>query len=70
MPEPPETSNDRDDGEADSRRAALVGLIVIALLVVAALYLVQALHHKSQLEDCLMAGRRNCAPIETPPRGQ
>ena len=70
MAEPPEPPNDRHDGEPDPRRAALLGLVVIAILVVAALYLVQALHRKSRLEDCLMSGRRNCAPIETPLQGK
>jgi hypothetical protein len=70
MSEPPADPTDRPGGEPDSRRAALLGLVVIALLVLAALYLMQALHRKSQLEDCLMSGRRNCAPIETPLRGR
>jgi hypothetical protein len=30
--------------------------------------LVRALREKSQIEDCLMAGRRNCVPIELPAR--
>jgi hypothetical protein len=27
---------------------------------------VRALREKSLIEDCLMAGRRNCVPIEVP----
>jgi hypothetical protein len=57
-----------DDGDGPNRIAALFGLLLIALLVVAALYLVQALRRESQLEDCLMSGRRNCAPIAAPTR--
>jgi hypothetical protein len=64
MNEPPE---DHEDGPR-RRIAALFGLALIALLVVAAIYLVQALRRESQLEDCLMSGRRNCAPIEAPAR--
>jgi hypothetical protein len=59
-------SGDRGDGP--NRIAALFGLILIVLLVIAALYLVQALRRESQLEDCLMSGRRNCAPIAIPSR--
>jgi hypothetical protein len=61
----------RDDGpEPDSRRPALIGLAVILALVVASYFLVTALQRNAALEDCLLAGRRNCAPIEieTPAR--
>lgn len=54
----------------DSRRPAVIGLIVVAVLVVAAYFLFTALRQNSQLEDCLMSGRRNCAPIEAPPSGR
>lgn len=52
-----------------SRSRAVIGLIVVLLLVVAAVYLVHALRNESRLEDCLMSGRTNCAPIELPSRG-
>ena len=56
----------RDD-EAEARRtAALMGLIVILVLAIAAVFLVRELRSNANLEDCLMAGRRNCAPIEAP----
>jgi hypothetical protein len=61
LAEPPE---EPDHGQSRSR--ALIGLIVVAVLVVAAVYLVHALRNESQLEDCLMSGRSNCAPIEVP----
>jgi hypothetical protein len=54
--------------EPESRRAALIGLAVILALVVGAYFFVAALQRNAVLEDCLMAGRRNCAPIETPAR--
>ncbi|MBV8735656.1 MAG: hypothetical protein JO007_00045 [Alphaproteobacteria bacterium] len=49
-----------------SRSRALIGLLIVALLVIAAVYLVHALRNESNLEDCLMSGRSNCAPIEVP----
>jgi hypothetical protein len=58
-PEPP---------ERDSRRPAVLGLLVVLALVVAAYFLMVALRYNAKLEDCLMSGRRNCAPIEAPPR--
>jgi len=55
------------DDEADQRRSAeLIGLIIIIALAIAGVWLVRELREKSQLEDCLMSGRTNCAPIETP----
>jgi hypothetical protein len=60
-----------DEPEPDSRRAALLGLAVILLLVVAGYFLVGALQRNADMEDCLMSGRRNCAPvIETPAGGR
>ncbi|HTV87509.1 MAG TPA: hypothetical protein VME41_00700 [Stellaceae bacterium] len=57
----------RDNGyEPPSRRGAIIGLILVLLLVVAGYFLVEALRHESNLEDCLLSGRRNCAPIELP----
>ena len=63
-----------DPGPADrepepgSRRPALIGLLVMLALVVGAYFLVTALQRNAELEECLMAGRRNCAPIELPAR--
>jgi hypothetical protein len=59
-----------DDHEPDSRRPALIGLVVVLALVVAAYFLVTALRENANLEDCLMSGRRNCAPIEVPSSGR
>ena len=60
----------RDDDDAERRTAALMGFIVILVLVIAGVVLVRELGKKATLEDCLMAGRRNCAPIEVPLRHQ
>ena len=57
----------RDEGpEPESRRPAVIGLIVVLALVVAGYFLMTALRENASLEDCLMSGRRNCAPIEVP----
>jgi hypothetical protein len=58
-----------DDREGDERRsAALIGLIIILALAIAGVLLVRELRERSHLEDCLMSGRTNCAPIEVPAR--
>ncbi|HEX5321001.1 MAG TPA: hypothetical protein VFW46_17705 [Stellaceae bacterium] len=48
------------------RTAALAGLAITLALAVLGVILVRALRDQSRLEDCLMQGRRNCAPIEAP----
>ncbi|HLY46657.1 MAG TPA: hypothetical protein VKQ73_13835 [Stellaceae bacterium] len=62
------SGTDDNGREPDSRRGAVLGLAVILALVVAGYFLFGALHRNAQLEDCLMSGRRNCAPIELPAR--
>jgi len=44
----------------------VIGLILVLVLVVAGYFLMSALRQNADLEDCLMSGRKNCAPIETP----
>lgn len=51
----------QDDG---SRRRSLVGLGLIVVLFVVGWVLVHALYANGQLEDCLLSGRTNCAPIQ------
>jgi len=55
----------REPEGGDSRRGAIIGLLITALLVVAGYYLMTALHEQGRLEDCLMAHRSNCAPLDT-----
>jgi hypothetical protein len=57
-----------DDGADQRRSAALIGLIIILALAIAGVVLVRELRERSRIEDCLMAGRTNCAPIEVPQR--
>ena len=53
--------------EGETRRTnASMGLIVILLLAIVGVLLVRELRQESQIEDCLMQGRRNCMPIEVP----
>ena len=63
------SSSGDGDQETDERRsAALIGLIIILALAIAGVLLVRELRERSRLEDCLMSGRTNCAPIEVPLR--
>jgi hypothetical protein len=57
-----------EDRESDDRRtAALMGLAIVLSLAVAGVVLVRDLGQEAKLEDCLLSGRTNCAPIEIPP---
>jgi hypothetical protein len=53
---------DREDEEAsaDRQTKSLAGLAVSLFLVVVSLGLIQVLHKKSCMEDCLLSGRTNC----------
>jgi hypothetical protein len=55
---------------SDPRRAALVGLGVIVALVVGGMILVHVLRGTSQIQDCVMSGRTDCAPVDQATSGQ
>jgi hypothetical protein len=59
---------EQDDQEEARRTSALMGFIVVLVLAIAGLLLVRELQKTSRIEDCLMSGRKNCAPIEAPLR--
>jgi hypothetical protein len=65
----PEQKKQRDENFY-SRRSFVIGLIVCVLLALGALYLLLALHDRSQLEDCFMQGRSNCLPLDPTPAGK
>jgi hypothetical protein len=59
--------DETDDRAAQRQTASLAGVAVILLLLVGGLFLVQQLRSASVIEDCLMAGRRNCNVLVTGP---
>ena len=56
----------QNDEDAERRTAALMGFAIILALAVAGVMLVRELGRTMRIEDCLMAGRYNCVPIEVP----
>jgi hypothetical protein len=50
-----------DDGP--SRRGPLIAMAVVLVLLVGGIWLSRTLHTTGRLQDCVMAGRNNCAPI-------
>ena len=61
----------RIDSDAEALEAAqrqtssLAGLAATLAVLVVCVFLVKQLAHKTQVEDCLMAGRSNCDVIAT-----
>ena len=56
------------DEQNRSRRRSLIGLAVVVALFVVGWLLMRELQQSEQLQDCLLSGRTNCAPIEAPLR--
>jgi hypothetical protein len=53
--------------DSRSQRAALIGLAICLALVLGGLFLVHELKKTSELQDCVMQGRTNCAPADSNP---
>ncbi|HVJ52033.1 MAG TPA: hypothetical protein VM689_06195 [Aliidongia sp.] len=58
----PPDGDDQDDG--GSNRGPVIGLAVIVALALIGWFVMRGLQDKSKLEDCLMEGRHNCAPVQ------
>jgi hypothetical protein len=56
--------NDDDPDQGESRRPAVAGLAIAAVLLVAGLWLAHELTAASKMQDCLMSGRTNCNTIQ------
>lgn len=57
-----------NDEPPTSRRGALIAMALIAVVIVGVILVVQRLHQSAAIQDCVMSGRTNCAPIEVPQR--
>lgn len=66
------TSQHDDDESPDPppRHRAVIGLLLLAGLVVAVLFVVHQLQESARMQDCLASGRTNCAPIDTTTTGR
>jgi hypothetical protein len=54
-----------DDHEPD-RRASTLALIVAIVIVVVGYILIKELADNTKIDDCNLAGRKNCVPIDVP----
>lgn len=60
---------DTDDQDERDRRVTNIFLLVMLVLVVGGgIWLVNAMIDYRKIDDCIAQGRRNCGPIEPPPR--
>jgi hypothetical protein len=57
----------RASQRAHQTRGAVLGLLIAVLLVVVGLILVKVLGDAGRLQDCVMSGRTNCAPVDSTP---
>ena len=69
MPENDLEKPQTPEEEASDRRAANIFLLVFAVVLVGiGVWLANALVDARKADDCLSSGRRNCSPIDVPPR--
>jgi hypothetical protein len=54
------------DEERRRTRTNIAALILAAVLVGVGWFLVHQLGQSARMQDCLMSGRTNCAPIDVP----
>ncbi len=62
--------DDDEEPESDSHRMKVnIGIAVfLAALVGGGIWLANAIVDVRKTQDCILSGRRNCAPISTPGR--
>jgi hypothetical protein len=56
---------DHDDDD-QSRRGPLIAIGVVVLIFVIGLVLFRVLSQSARMQDCILSGRTNCAPIDRP----
>jgi hypothetical protein len=61
---------EEEDREIDYRHRMIMNVIavaVVALLVGAGVWLADTIADMQKIQDCMLQGRQNCAPIDVPP---
>jgi hypothetical protein len=59
---------DEEEAERAVRRKSLVALAILAVLVIAGVFLFEKLRDVSRLQDCLMTRATNCNDMVEPPK--
>jgi hypothetical protein len=65
MSPPPPDDNDRDD-DNDHQWTFLLAMVGVIAIVVIGFLLVWKMWQNEKLQECLLSGRRDCAPIDIP----
>ena len=52
----------------DNRNGLLAGFAAVVVLLLVSWFLVHELSASARLQDCLLSGRTNCAPIPASPQ--
>lgn len=65
----PGPEDEDDPGGAGQPLRALIGLLALAILIGLVVVIIGHLRQAAAIQDCVAAGRSNCAPIAAPARG-
>jgi hypothetical protein len=60
-PDPWQPGEPEPESRPTTRRAALIGLVLIVLLIIGGLALTRVLGGMARLQDCALSGRSNCS---------
>jgi hypothetical protein len=64
----PETDDSRRQDERDRRATNIFLLVMFVIIAGGGIWLGKAMNDARKADECLAAGRRNCAPIDVPSR--
>jgi hypothetical protein len=59
---------DEEEAERMQRKKSVVALAILAVLVIAGIFLFEKLRDVSRLQDCLMTRASNCNDMVEPPK--
>lgn len=62
----PEDDKQDDDDHRYRTLSNIIGVALIAVLIGTGVWLAHAIADMRKMQDCVLSGRRNCAPIELP----
>ena len=62
------TKDPDEEEEGDRRLANIVLAVGFVVLVGAGIWLANAMIDARKADECISSGRRNCVPIQVPPR--
>ena len=63
--EPPPADEPREPQASSRRRGPLLALFAVLLVAGVGWLIVSHLMAESKLQDCVMSGRKNCAPVDS-----